>query len=91
MLDKVKSLIMKGATCETQGNTEGLCECVKEAMALDGQNCELFYMLGNYYYMIQKYEQSFLCYEQAEFYCNNNDDMYEIVQMEELLKNQYRI
>lgn len=91
MLDKVKSLIMKGATCETQGNTEGLCECVKEAMALDGQNCELFYMLGNYYYMIQKYEQSFLCYEQAEFYCNNNDDMYEIVQMKELLKNQYRI
>lgn len=88
MLDRVKSLIVKGAACETSGDLGGLFECIQEAMILDANNYELFYMLGNYYYMNQKYNQAFLCYEQAEFYCNN-DDICEIKHMKDLIKNKY--
>lgn len=90
MLDKVKELIIKGADCESTGDLEGLFACIKEAMKLDGQNYELFYMLGNYHYMKKQYEQAFLCYEQAELYCDN-DDRHEIIHMKECVKEQFQV
>lgn len=88
MDEKIKNLIVEGANYESTGQVERLHDCLCKAMAMDGRNYELFYMLGNYYYLLQKYNQSFLCYEQAEFYCQN-EDIKEIIRAKEGIRTLY--
>ena len=58
MDEKIKNLIVEGANYESTGQVERLHDCLCKAMAMDGRNYELFYMLGNYYYLLQKYNHS---------------------------------
>lgn len=90
MLNRVRELIIEGSTYESSGNYEGLFKCLQEALTLDGQNYELFYMLGDYYYMCGAYNQAFLCYEQAEFYCDN-DDVYEVAHMKNFVRKNFPV
>lgn len=56
---------------------------IAEGLKADGRNYELYVMLGDYY-AAQNLRQAYLCYENALFYCDNEEDRREIRQM---LKN----
>lgn len=46
--------------------------CIAKGLSYNCRNYELYFMLGNYY-QDKNPNQAYLCYENAEFYCNNND------------------
>lgn len=54
------------------GEKEKAFECISKGIKYNHKNYELYFMLGNYYLDKNK-NQAFLCYENAEFYCNNED------------------
>lgn len=59
---------------------------ITEGLKADGRNYELYVMLGEYY-MHRNPQQAYLCYENALFYCEDEEDSREIRGMlEGLLK-----
>lgn len=46
--------------------------CIGKGLSYNCRNYELYFMLGNYY-RERNLNQAFLCYENAAFYCNNED------------------
>lgn len=46
---------------------------IREGLRYNHENYELYFLLGNYYEYINPY-QAWLCYENAEFYCNSEKD-----------------
>lgn len=59
---------------------------IAEGLKADGRNYELYVMLGEYY-MPKNLQQAYLCYENALFYCDDEEDSGEIRRMlDSLLK-----
>lgn len=82
--------ILEGSIYEYYGDLDHLFFCIQEGLSINGQNYELYFMLGNYYQALKYYEQAYLCYEQAEFYCKNGDISY-IRQIKFSLAEQYSL
>lgn len=66
-----------------QKEYEAYC-CIGKGLSYNCRNYELYFMLGNYYREKNK-NQAFLCYENSEFFCNNEDKEYVRSVKDELL------
>lgn len=58
-----------------EGNWQEAYFCIQEGLSYNPRNYELYYMLGNYYAPINV-DQAYLCYENAVYYCENEDIEY---------------
>lgn len=86
-LEDAKEELMKYEDCEytdglaviaatvwlEYGEFEKAHDCIRQGLLNNFCNYELYLLLGNYYFMLGNVEQAYLCYENAEFYCHNND------------------
>lgn len=59
------------------GDENQAWEAIAEGLRLDGHNYELYMLLGEYY-AARNLQQAYLCYENALFYCNNEEDSTQI-------------
>ena len=75
---------------EYYGDRKRVWESIRKGLMFNSKNYELYVMLGNYYLPENMY-QSYLCYENALFYCDNPGDKVEIGQLLYQLVDQYRI
>lgn len=57
-----------------EGKREEAYAYIAEGLRANYKNYELYFLLGNYYEN-QNINQAWLCYENAEFYCNNAGDL----------------
>ncbi len=55
------------------GRSDQAYEMISQGLRFNYRNYELYLLLGNYYEEIN-INQAWLCYENAEFYCNNDED-----------------
>lgn len=69
--------IFKASLAFAAGDVEQVWRNIAEGLQIDGSNYELHMMLGDYYagYNLQ---QAYLCYENALFYCNVEEDRVQI-------------
>ncbi len=66
--------IMAAAVYRELGDNEKLYNSIKKGLEYNYSNYELYFMLGQYYENIN-INQAWLCYENAEFYCENEEDI----------------
>lgn len=64
--------ILEASIHSIKGDKEKEFDCISRGIAYNHKNYELYLMLGNYYLNKNK-DQAFLCYENAEFYCDNEE------------------
>lgn len=70
-----------------ENDEERAYECITTGLRYNCRNYELYVMLANYYYT-RNIAQSYLCYENAKFYCNSTEDKKSIGQcMREILQH----
>lgn len=62
---------------EYYGDEERRWEAIRRGLRINSRNYELYVMLGNYY-LDKNLNQSWLCYENALFYCDNEADQFQI-------------
>ena len=55
------------------GELEKAYDCIRQGLLFNFRNYELYLLLGNYYFIRNKVDQAYLCYENAEFFCGNGD------------------
>ena len=69
--------IFKASLAFVTGDAEQVWRNIAEGLQIDGNNYELYMMLGDFYagYNLQ---QAYLCYENALFYCNVEEDRTQI-------------
>jgi GT2 family glycosyltransferase/trans-aconitate methyltransferase len=65
--------ILKASLYEHFGMRDKLFDSLSEGLRLNGKNYELYVMLGNFYEQ-ENTNKAYLCYENALFYCNNDED-----------------
>ncbi len=69
------------------GNREQAFEFVSKGLEYNYKNYELYLFLGDYYYN-ENVDMTYLCYENAKYYCDNEDDKKIIEEMMgELINN----
>lgn len=56
-----------------ENDEEGAYNCIAEGLKFNCRNYELYVMLGNYY-LARNINQAYLCYDNAEFYCEVEED-----------------
>lgn len=85
-MDKDKDIraILEADKCRTQGDIKGMLFWIQSGLQINYENYELYFILGEYYLDINPY-QAYLCFENAGFYCQNEEDLVLIRQMEEQL------
>lgn len=66
--------------------TEEAYKCIQKGLLYNYKNYELYLLLGNYYQQ-RNINQAWLCYENAEFYCDNKEDLDIIMQYKTALEN----
>lgn len=70
-----EELAILGATVYLEeGMRKKAYEYICKGLKLNYKNYELYFLLGNYY-EYQNINQAWLCYENAEFYCDDADDL----------------
>lgn len=65
--------IAEASVCLHENDEEGAYNCIAEGLKFNCRNYELYVMLGNYY-LARNINQAYLCYENAEFYCEVEED-----------------
>ena len=70
-----------------EGKEDEAFECISKGLSYNYRNYELYFMLGNYYRGKNK-NQAYLCYENAEFYCNNGDKEFLMSVKEEFFRTE---
>ena len=55
-----------------EGRLQEAHQCITVGMICNPSCFELYYLLGNYY-LNQNINQAYLCYEQALFYCSDQE------------------
>jgi GT2 family glycosyltransferase/ubiquinone/menaquinone biosynthesis C-methylase UbiE len=65
--------ILKASVYEHYEKYGKMFEHISAGLKYNGANYELYVMLGNYY-MPSNINRAYLCYENALFYCDNEDD-----------------
>lgn len=76
--------ILEAAVWQALDNREAMWKALACGLACNPENYELLFMLGEYYEAVNK-QQAWLCYENAKFYCKDEED-WKMIQgrMEEL-------
>lgn len=77
--------ILEAEVYRQQGNREKLFESIQKGLLVNPYNFELYFLLGEYYQGVND-KQAYLCYEQAEYYCECGDDLLAISAEKEKLK-----
>jgi len=67
--------ILEASIYMNRGEKAKAFDCISRGIAYNHKSYELYLMLGNYYLENNK-NQAFLCYENAEFFCENEDKYY---------------
>lgn len=75
--------IFEASILQMEGKDEETFLTIGKGLSYNCKNYELYFMLGNYYRERNK-NQAYLCYENALYYCNNEDREYIAGVMEEL-------
>ena len=65
--------ILAGTICLQFGELDDAYEYIRKGLQYNFRNYELYFLLGNYYESINPY-QAWLCYENAGFYCDKEED-----------------
>jgi GT2 family glycosyltransferase len=65
--------ILKASLYEHFGIRDKLFDTICEGLGFNGKNYELYVMLGNFYEN-ENIDKAYLCYENAYFYCDNDED-----------------
>lgn len=65
--------ILNAAIYQYEQDEENAFQCIRTGLTYNPSNYELYFMLGNYY-LGRNIEQSYLCYQQALFYCREKED-----------------
>lgn len=66
--------ILEADNCRKNNDRIGTFNHIKEGLTYNYKNYELYYMLGEYY-LDENPKKAYLCFENAEFYCNNIEDL----------------
>lgn len=82
--------ILKTAIYWQKEDYEQVYECIAKGLEYNYRNYELYLLLGNYYEAINP-NQAWLCYENAEFYCDNMEDLKIIRQYKQNLEKEGRV
>ncbi len=82
--------IFHAAIGEHSGNRESMWEAIRRGLFINFKNYELYVMLGNYY-LCENMQKSWLCYENALFYCDNPEDREEIEGLMGQLETEYGV
>jgi GT2 family glycosyltransferase len=65
--------ILKASLFEHFGMRNAFFDALCTGLTLNGRNYELYVLLGNYYAQ-ENMHKAYLCYENALFYCDNDED-----------------
>ena len=65
--------ILASTICFHFGELDDAYEYIRKGLQYNFRNYELYFLLGNYYESVNLY-QAWLCYENAEFYCSQDED-----------------
>lgn len=66
--------ILNATLYQIEGIQEAEYACISRGLQINSRSYELYFMLGNYYRK-KNINQAYLCYEQAEYYCMNPEDL----------------
>lgn len=77
--------ILDAVVCREEGDRESLFSCISKGLSYNYKNYELYIMLGEYY-CEKNLSQAYLCYENAEFYCDVEEDREYILECKDALK-----
>lgn len=69
----IEAMIMEASRCESAGDREGMFLAIQKGLKQEYDNYELYYMLG-FYYLPENIDQAYLCFQNALFYCKNEED-----------------
>ena len=75
---------------EYYGDETRRWEAIRRGLCINPRNYELYVMLGNYY-LDKNPEQSWLCYENALFYCDDEEDQPQIEGLMQQLLEEYGV
>lgn len=67
-------MILYATICAEQGTVQSEYEAIFRGLENYPMNAELYFMLGNYYMGRQRSSLAYLCYEQANHYCQEPGD-----------------
>ncbi len=76
--------ILEADKCRSEGDSQGMLSWIQKGLQDNYTNYELYFMLGEYYLDSNPY-QAYLCFENAEFYCSDTEDIAVIQQAEKQL------
>ena len=76
--------ILDAEICKNLHDLNGEFSAIQQGLTYNYKNYELYFMLGEYYLSANPY-QAFLCYEQAEYYCTEIEDLKIISQAKQAL------
>lgn len=65
--------ILNATLYQMEGSRQGEYACISRGLQVNPSNYELYFMLGNYY-VEKNLNQAYLCYEQALYYCTDEND-----------------
>jgi len=82
--------ILAGSIFHYFGERENEWDAIRKGLECNPTNYELYVMLGNYY-LEQNLKQAYLCYENALFYCDKEEDKEVIVSLIEQLISEYKV
>ncbi len=71
--DPATAAILEAGRCESSGDREGMFLAIQKGLKQAYDNYELYYMLG-FYYLSKNIDQAYLCFQNALFYCHNEED-----------------
>ncbi|MDE6686782.1 MAG: hypothetical protein K2K17_05660, partial [Lachnospiraceae bacterium] len=86
----IEAIIMEASRCESTGDREGMFLAIQKGLKQEYDNYELYYMLG-FYYLSENIDQAYLCFQNALFYCKNEEDRATILADMENLEQTGRI
>lgn len=66
--------ILNATLYQIEGQREAEYACITRGLQKNISSYELYYMLGNYYKVVNP-NQAYLCMEQAEYYCSQEEDL----------------
>ncbi len=69
----INEIIMEAGRCESAGDRDGMFLAIQKGLKQEHDNYELYYMLG-FYYLPENIDQAYLCFQNALFYCHNEED-----------------
>ena len=82
--------ILDGSIGAYFGDRKRQWKAIQKGLEHNSQNYELYVMLGNYY-LEMNLHQAYICYENAFFYCDDQEDKMQIFALMQQLADEYGI